>query len=96
MNRLIRNCFLCVLHYTSIIHYSKLYIITLAPPTNIIIMLASPRQMLVQLISDSPSPRVTWEGYGSYPEHVYTWEGYSNHSVSLCVCVSVCVSPLNS
>ena len=33
---------------------------------------------------------------GSYPEHMYTWEGYSNHSVSLCVCLSVCVSPLNS
>ena len=27
----------------------------------------------------------------SYPEHVYTWEGYSSHSVSSCVCVSVCL-----
>ena len=27
----------------------------------------------------------------SYPEHVYTWEGYGNHSVSSCVCLSVCL-----
>ena len=27
----------------------------------------------------------------SYPEHVYTWEGYSNRSVSVCVCLSVCL-----
>ena len=26
-----------------------------------------------------------------YPEHVYTWEGYSSHSVSSCVCLSVCL-----
>ena len=62
MNRLIRNWFLSVPHYTSIIHCSKLYIVTLAPPTNIIIILAPPtniiiilappREMLVQLISD--------------------------------------------
>ena len=35
--------------------------------------------------------RVMCEGYGSYPEHVYTWEGYSSHSVSSCVCLSVCL-----
>ena len=31
------------------------------------------------------------------PEHVYTCEGYSNRIYScVCVCLSVCVSPLNS